>query len=144
MNDTEATILAQWQTCVDMANATSQRRDAMNNLFATLNIALIAATSIIWDLKSIIMAAGGVILCIVWLRFVKYFRQLNEAKFAVINALEKKLPEQPFADEWKILKRNKRRTEGTKLERVLPIAFIALYIAVVVAMVIIKIVEVAE
>ena len=50
MRDNEATILAQWQTCVDMANATSQRRDSMNNLFATLNIALIAATSIVWDL----------------------------------------------------------------------------------------------
>ena len=64
MNDNEETILAQWQTCVDMANAASQRRDSMNNLFATLNIALIAATSIIWDLKSIIMAIGGIILCI--------------------------------------------------------------------------------
>ena len=144
MNDNEETILAQWQTCVDMANAASQRRDSMNNLFATLNIALIAATSIIWDLKSIIMAIGGIILCIVWLFFVKYFRQLNEAKFAVINALEKKLPEQPFADEWMILKKNKRRTEGTKLERVLPIAFIALYIAVVAVMIITRIVEVVE
>lgn len=144
MNNNEETILAQWQTCVDMANAASQRRDSMNNLFATLNIALIAATSIIWDLKSIIMAIGGIILCIVWLCFVKYFRQLNEAKFSVINALEKKLPEQPFADEWKILKKNKRRTEGTKLERVLPIAFIALYIAVVAVMIITRIVEVVE
>ena len=144
MNHNEETILAQWQTCVDMANAASQRRDSMNNLFATLNIALIAATSIIWDLKSIIMAIGGIILCIAWLCFVKYFRQLNEAKFAVINALEKKLPEQPFADEWMILKKNKRRTEGTKLERVLPIAFIALYIAVVAVMIITRIVEVVE
>lgn len=144
MKDNEETILAQWQTCVDMANATSQRRDAMNNLFATLNIALIAATSIVWDLKSIIMAVGGIILCGVWLAFVRYFRQLNEAKFEVINDLEKKLPEQPFADEWKILKKQKNRTEGTKLERVLPIAFILLYITIVAVMVIIKITEVAS
>lgn len=142
MTDYDATILAQWQTCVDMANAASQRRDSMNNLFATLNIALIAATSIVWDLKSIIMAIGGMILCVVWLCFVKYFRQLNEAKFAVINALEEKLPAQPFADEWEILKKCKRRTEGTKLERILPIAFIALYIAIVGIMIITKIVEV--
>ena len=98
MKDNKEIILAQWQTCVDMANSTSQRRDAMNNLFATLNIALIAATSIVWDLKSIMMAVGGVILCSVWLAFVKYFRQLNEAKFKVINDLEKKLPEQPFSE----------------------------------------------
>lgn len=142
MKDNDEIILAQWQTCVDMANSISQRRDAMNNLFATLNIALIAATSIVWDLKSIIMAAGGVILCSVWLAFVKYFRQLNEAKFKVINNLEKKLPEQPFADEWAILKKQKKRMEGTKLERVLPIAFIMLYVTIVAVMVISKIMEV--
>lgn len=28
----EETLLTQWQTCVEMANAVSQRRDAMNNL----------------------------------------------------------------------------------------------------------------
>ena len=144
MKDNKEIILAQWQTCVDMANSTSQRRDAMNNLFATLNIALIAATSIVWDLKSIMMAVGGVILCSVWLAFVKYFRQLNEAKFKVINDLEKKLPEQPFSDEWTILKKQKKRTEGTKLERILPIAFIILYIAIVTTMIISKIMEVAS
>ena len=36
-------VLAQWQTCVEMANSISQRRDAMNNLFVTLNLAIIAA-----------------------------------------------------------------------------------------------------
>lgn len=144
MSDKDEIILAQWQTCVDMANATSQRRDTMNNLFATLNIALIAATSIVWDLKSIIMAAGGILLCAVWLAFVRYFRQLNEAKFAVINDLEKKLPEKPFMDEWKILQKNKRRIEGTKLERILPIAFIILYAAIVITMIILKIVEVKQ
>lgn len=144
MKDNKEIILAQWQTCVDMANSTSQRRDAMNNLFATLNIALIAATSIVWDLKSIMMAVGGVILCSVWLAFVKYFRQLNEAKFKVINDLEKKLPEQPFSDEWTILKKQKKRTEGTKLERILPIAFIILYIAIVATMIISKIMEVTS
>lgn len=143
MRENEETILGQWQTCVDMANSTSQRRDSMNNLFATLNIALIAATSIVWDLKSIIMAIGGIILCGAWLAFVRYFRQLNEAKFKVINNLEKKLPQQPFADEWKILKKQKNTSEGTKLERILPIAFIALYVAIIAAMIITKNMEVA-
>lgn len=29
-------LLNQWQTCVDMANSVSQRRDNMNNIFITL------------------------------------------------------------------------------------------------------------
>lgn len=47
----EETLLTQWQTCVEMANAVSQRRDAMNNLFVTLNLAIVAAASFIWDAK---------------------------------------------------------------------------------------------
>ena len=35
-------ILAQWQTCVEMANSVSQRRDSMNNIFITLNLAILA------------------------------------------------------------------------------------------------------
>ena len=34
-------ILAQWQTCVEMANSISQRRDMMNNIFVTLNLAIL-------------------------------------------------------------------------------------------------------
>ena len=44
MEDKEV-LLSQWQTCVEMANSVSQRRDSMNNLFVTLNIALLAAKS---------------------------------------------------------------------------------------------------
>jgi len=29
-------LLAQWQTCVEMANSISQRRDTMNNIFYNL------------------------------------------------------------------------------------------------------------
>ena len=39
-NDREI-ILAQWQTCVEMANSVSQRGDTMNNIFIKLNLALV-------------------------------------------------------------------------------------------------------
>ena len=38
-------ILAQWQTCVEMANSVSQRRDTTNNVFITINLAIVAAFS---------------------------------------------------------------------------------------------------
>ena len=44
--------LAQWQTCVEMANAVSARRDNLNNLFVTVNLALAAAISLVWDVKT--------------------------------------------------------------------------------------------
>ena len=46
----EDLILAQWQTYVEMANSVSQRRDAMNNVFITLNLALLTAVSLAWDI----------------------------------------------------------------------------------------------
>ena len=54
-------LLAQWQTCVEMANATSQRRDSMNNIFVTLNLAIIAAVTFVWDIKSLFVLAAGVV-----------------------------------------------------------------------------------
>ena len=42
MNEIDKQLaLAQWQTCVEMANAVSQRRDATNNLFVTLHLAVV-------------------------------------------------------------------------------------------------------
>ena len=43
-DDTEI-LLSEWQTCVEMANSISQRRDSMNNLFITLNLAITTAVS---------------------------------------------------------------------------------------------------
>ena len=120
-------LLAQWQTCVEMANATSQRRDAMNNVFVTLNLAIITAVSLVWEIKSLIILIAGIVVCIIWLQFIRNFRLLNSAKFNVINELEKQLPTSPFKDEWDELKRIKKYHEGTNLERILPYMFIGLY-----------------
>lgn len=123
-------LLSQWQTCVEMANSISERRDNMNNLFVTLNLAIIAASSFMWDTKTIALLVAGILLCIVWLLFIKNFRELNRAKFDVINRMEKRLPAQPFYDEWAELKKSKKYIEGTKLERLFPIVFCILYIGI--------------
>ena len=62
----EDLILAQWQTYVEMANLVSQRRDAMNNVFITLNLALLTAVSLAWDIKSVFIIIAGIITCIIW------------------------------------------------------------------------------
>lgn len=119
--------LAQWQTCVEMANAVSERRDNMNNLFVTVNLALAAAISFVWSVKTITLLAAGVIECIIWAAFINNYKNLNRAKFAIIAELEKQLPTQPFNDEWKIVK-EKKYIRSTKLELIMPIAFIVLYV----------------
>lgn len=126
----EETLLTQWQTCVEMANAVSQRRDTMNNLFVTLNLAIVAAASFIWDAKTIMLLVSGIIVCVVWIFFIRNFRELNRAKFEVINKLEQSLPVSAFSDEWQSLKKSKKYIEGTKLEKVLPYSFCVLYVVI--------------
>ena len=133
--DKDQDVLAIWQTCVEMANGVSQRRDTMNNLFVTLNIAVIAAVSWMWDVKTVLLCAVGFVICVVWLLYINNFKRLNAAKFRVIYDLEERLGVTPFKDEWDILKKTKRYLEGTKLERILPIAFALGYAVVFVILI---------
>lgn len=123
-------VLAQWQTCVDMANSVSQRRDTANNLFVTLNMALITAISYMWEIKSIVLTISGIVTCFVWIIFINNFKHLNAAKFDVILNLESKLPFQVFSDEWEHIKINKKYFEATKLEKIFPIIFIFIYLSI--------------
>ena len=79
-------LLNQWQTCVDMANSVSQRRDNMNNIFITLNLAIMAAVSITWDIKSLFILIAGITICILWMLNIRNYKLLNTAKFNVINS----------------------------------------------------------
>lgn len=133
--DKKQDVLAIWQTCVEMANGVSQRRDTMNNLFVTLNIAVIAAVSWMWDVKTVFLCVAGLVICAVWLLYINNFKRLNAAKFRVIYDLEERLGVTPFKDEWDILKKTKRYLEGTKLERILPIAFALGYAVVFVILI---------
>ena len=133
--DKKRDVLAIWQTCVEMANGVSQRRDTMNNLFVTLNIAVIAAVSWMWDVKTVFLCVAGLVICVVWLLYINNFKRLNTAKFRVIYDLEERLGVTPFKDEWDILKKTKRYLEGTKLERILPIAFALGYAVVFVILI---------
>lgn len=131
-------ILAQWQTCVEMANSVSQRRDVMNNIFVTLNLAIVAAVSITWDIKSLFILIAGIVVCSIWLLFIRNYKLLNEEKFNVINTLEMRLPVKPFNDEWNKLNSNKKYKNSTKLEKTLPIMFIVLYVIAIIAIIVIK------
>lgn len=131
-------ILLQWQTCVEMANSISQRRDAMNNIFITLNLAIVTAVSVTWDLKTLLILVAGIATCVIWLLFIRNYRVLNTEKFKVINEIEDKLLVKPFNEEWKGLTANKKYMDSTKLEKALPYAFIAIYAIAIVLILVLK------
>ena len=114
-DDKTEIVLAQWQTCVEMGNSVSQRRDTMNNIFVTLNLAIVAAISINWDVKSLFILVAGIVVSVIWLLFIRNYKLLNTEKFNVINDIEKKLPVKPFNDEWKRLEKNKKYQDGIQI-----------------------------
>lgn len=130
--DREMELLLQWQTCIDSANLVSQRRDTLNNIFVTLNLAIVTALSTIvshaWEIQSIPIILAGLVSCITWVCLIGNLRKLNEVKFDIINSLETNLPAQPFNMEWNILKENKQYLESSKIERALPVTFMAIYV----------------
>lgn len=162
MDDT-GTVLELYKTAVEMADRVSARRAGANSFFLTLNTALAAIVGIVSSARNAklhgsvpsfgafglcVTAAAGVVLAVVWWAMLRYYRRLNGAKFDVINRLEKRLPAQPYTDEWSILhpdeplsedeadgsspwnrlRRRVKHREATVVEQVVPFVFVALYV----------------
>ena len=135
-------ILEQWKTAVDMSNAISDRRTNVNNIFLSINSILLALITFQFEKKSMGYALIGCMICGIWIINLKNFKQLNSAKFKVINELEKKLPANVFDYEWELIGRGndgKRYKRMTKIEQVLPFIFILIYIVAIMYPVIAKI-----
>jgi hypothetical protein len=170
-DDDTPVLLELYKMAVEMADRVSARRAGANSFFLTLNTALAATVGIVssaqkpapgattvpsFDAAGLVITAGaGIVLALVWRSLLSYYRRLNRAKFEVINALEQRLPAQPFANEWATLhpgeaepserpscahpiRRSKRwrehakHREATVVEQVVPLVFVAIYIALAV------------
>ena len=132
-----------FKLAVEMADRISARRALANTFFLTVNTglaALLGGNNLRWY-----VAAAGILFALAWWALLRSYRKLNWAKFEVINAIEPRLPLQPFSDEWRLLESTKapRRLwplrelwawlrgyhELGALERIVPLAFVAIYIA---------------
>lgn len=132
-------LLAQWQTCVEMADSVSKQRTTINSIFITLNLGIIAMTAKIQKLYlSFLLITVGIILCCLWTMLINHYRQLNQIKFEIINEIEKQLPEQPFTKEHKIQKNRKNYKNSTKLEKYLPYIIILLYVIYIILIIFFK------
>lgn len=165
-NDT-STILELYKTAVEMADRVSARRAGTNTFFLTVNTALAAIVGIVSSARKppphgnlptfdafglVATAIAGIVLSFVWWMLLRYHRRLNGAKWDVINKLEKRLPAQPFTDEWDILhpgeptskeeiaklqwkervKVRSKHREATVVEQVVPFVFMAIYLVLAV------------
>lgn len=120
-------VLEQWKTCVEMANSNTEKRTNSNNIFITINAALLAVVSFSLEYKSIILSVVGIAVCIVWLYSIEDYKKLSSVKYHIVNEIEKQLPLAPFFYEWKKLNSEKKYIGLTKIEKVLPWLFVVLY-----------------
>ena len=142
-------FLEQYKLYVEMADRVSQRREQSNRFYVALLTSLAALLVILARfgldtendagtfLKVVILASGvlGSALAIIWFINIKSYRQLNTAKFQIINRMEERLPFAGYSDEWELL----RPKEGpakyfqlTRVEQFVPLAVFVLFLVITV------------
>lgn len=109
-----------------MANEVSKRRDTTNNVFVTINLAIVAGLTSL-NTKWLILFIG-ITLNVLWWLLIRNYKDLNTAKFSIIMDIEKKLGFRPLGAEWNRLKKNSNYINATLLENAFPIIFSLSYI----------------
>ena len=131
-------LLDQYKTYVEMADRISARRGMANVFFLTLNTAIATAIGVFWEhppTASVWLAVAPLVAllgqCVAWFWILRSYRQLNAAKYAVIGALEQRLPASPYwGAEWTALGEGKdpaRYWPITHLEQWIPLIFVLVY-----------------
>lgn len=129
-------LVEQYKLAVEMADRVSARRGNANLFFLSIQTTFLTAAGLAYaTLRTVpwyvvlVTALTGCALSVAWWRQLQSYRVLNHAKFAVINAMEKRLPVKIFTDEWKILTTGKLiYIELGATERIVPWAFAVLQI----------------
>lgn len=135
----QAAILEQYKLYVEMADRISARRALANTFFLTLHAAILTLVGVLWKdrpegspwllLLPLVLCLG---LCLAWFWLVRSYRQLNSGKFAVIGALEQRLPACTFwSAEWTALGKGQDKSKYwplSHLEIWVPLLFASAYI----------------
>lgn len=124
-----------YKILIDMADKVSTRRQSANSFYLSINTAIIGASAYLslltpqW-INIIVIAATGILICLVWQRNIISYKELNSAKFKVIQEIEAHFIFAPFTSEWKYLDPN---SDGTrfkpfhKIEILVPYIFIGVH-----------------
>ena|SRR6266496_1475332 len=132
-------VLEQYKLCMEMSDRVSARRGLANTFFVTVNTSVVTALGVAlrdrpanpWLFLPVLVVLLGQ--CLAWYWMVRSYRQLNAGKFAVIGALEERLPAAAFwRAEWTALGEGKdpaRYLQISYVEQLVPTLFAASYLA---------------
>jgi hypothetical protein len=131
-------LLEQYKLYVESADKISDRRSLSNNFFLSINAVLLSGIGVALGTQTrgtsifpIFTSLSGILFCIAWVQMVKSYRNLNRAKFEVIQEMERVLPAKMFTVEWTKFKSRdavERSKELTDVEKIVPLMFILCYL----------------
>jgi len=132
-NGKEELLFEQYKLYVEMADKISHRRAISNAFFLAINTALISLVSYAAQLHSPIylLNIAGLVLSILWFSIIRSYKNLNNAKYGIVNQIEEKLPLRPYSTEWDILKRGRNKKiywPVTHVESWVPGIFAIIYV----------------
>jgi hypothetical protein len=132
-------LFEQYKLYVEMADRISARRHNANSYFLTVNTALLGFVGYITGKESStyfwVLGVVGIVLCYLWYRIIRSYRDLNSAKFKVVHEIEQRLPLTPYHAEWEAMGRGNDPTlykPVTHIEIGVPWVFFLLHLFVVV------------
>jgi hypothetical protein len=132
--------LEQYKLYVELTDRVSQRRALANTFFLTLNTAIMTAIGVFWNEQAgevsdqwlIFPLVALLTQCLTWYWTIRSYRQLNRVKWAVVGALESRLPASPWwRAEWAALDKGQnpaRYWPLTHIEQTVPLVFAATYL----------------
>ncbi len=101
-------VLEIYRIYVEMADRISARRPSANAYFLSVNTVIVGFLGhlALSDHSSAVavsrvpIAVAGMVICYLWYRIIRSYRDLNSAKFRVIHEIEARLPLRPYDAEW--------------------------------------------
>lgn len=132
-------VLEVYKTYLELADHISERREKANSFFLAVNAALVAllAKDALGDIDKaprglqILVPLVGIVLCYLWYRIIRSYRDLNSAKFKVVHAIERHLPLRPYDAEWEHVGRGKDKKKYlpfTHVENFVPWLFLLFHV----------------
>ena len=123
---------------VETAERATDRRESANKWMLSVNAAVSGlygylkaggsvpndGTKQLWMLA---IPAAGMIIAVAWAALVRSYKELNKAKFKVIDELEADLAEKPYRREYEHYIRD-RKLAFSDIELLVPVAFFLLYL----------------
>lgn len=139
-----ADLLEQYKMYVQSAENVSARRVASSRYLLTLNIALVTLYGIqsegfVQSYWTMLVPIFGIPVSWLWYQIIKSHSDLNTVKFQIIHQLEEHLPVALYAYEWQLAEEGRGTYSAvTRIEKGIPIAFVALHIILFISLFLVK------